>query len=547
MRGFVLAWAMAGVGFAQGQQIVVGNAASFAQGTVAPGSLMEIGFEGTFVGTGALPTIDPSTVTVSLQPFGSSSAVNLSVVSVAQPLGPVVALVPANTPLGEALVTLSTNGVSSPPAVVDVAASNFGLFTIGVNGMGPARALNVAKDGAAVTNQLTHPALAHGYVTLWGTGLGSATRDQVRVLLGGKLQSVLYAGPAPGEPGVDQINFFVSADPTIPNGCYVALQLKVAGAMSGLSSISKAAAGTTGACENPLGFTAGEMAVLDAGGTVDFASLDVFASTGPVQRATAAGAGGFARTENANFVPSTGLNAASVSVFTEPLVADDVLLGCEFQTSQAANVPAFVNSSGGISFGSEVILSGDAQTFVLTANGSPVALYAGGETSATVSGPSQLPAPLFAAGAWNFSGGGAPLFQLQLTFSPEIAVTNFGALQTIGRTRDLAVTWNPDGFGANDVVTATLQDALNSEWFTGGGVIVCRAPALNGQIVFPASLLGQLPPSAGVQGLAPTLSLAAGAKPGAAEVFSLPSGPSALPLPGVFRQNSVETWPVVIQ
>src|SRR5579863_4525195 len=241
MRGFVLAFALAGVGFAQGPSIAVGNAASFAQGTVAPGSLMKIGLAGTFVGTGSPPAIDPSTVSVTLQPLSSSGVINLSVVSVGQSFGPVVALVPANTPLGGAMVTLSINGSVYATSQVEIAPSNFGLFTNGLNGTGPARALNIAANGAPVTNQLTHPVLTHQYVTLWGTGLGNATKDQVRVLLGGKIQTVLYAGPAPGEAGVDQINFFVSADPTIPNGCYVALEVEVAGTLSNASSISKAA------------------------------------------------------------------------------------------------------------------------------------------------------------------------------------------------------------------------------------------------------------------------------------------------------------------
>ena len=500
---------------------------------------MEIGLTGTFVGTGPLPTIDPSTVSVSLQPLSSYSVVNLSVVSVGQPFGPVVALVPANTPLGGAMVTLSMSGSVYASSLVEVAASSFGLFTNGPNGTGPARALSVASNGAAVTNQLTHPALTHQYVTLWGTGLGNATKDQVRVLLGGKLQTVLYAGPAPGEPGVDQINFFVSADPTVPNGCYVALQVEAAGTLSNASSISKAAAGTTGACENPLGLTAAEMTALDAGGIVNFAALDVSASIATAQRATVAAPGGFTRNENASFVSSTGLNAASVAVFTEPSLADDVLFGCEFQPSQAASVPVALVRIGGFGQPLDVSLSGGGRTIDLSTSW--------GETSAAVSNPSQLPPPTFIAGPWELIGNGAPAFQTPLTFSPEIEATNFGALQTIGRTRDLAVTWNPDGFGANDVVTATLQEVLNSEWFSGGGVIVCRAPALKGQIVFPASLLGQLPSSIGAQGPAPTLSLAVGAKPGSAKLFSLPSGPSALRVPAVFRQSSVETWPVTIQ
>ncbi len=537
MRGFVLAFALAGVGFAQGPSIAVGNAASFAQGTVAPGSLMEVGLSGTILWTGG--PLDPSMVSVSLQSLSSSIVMNLSVVSVQRLFGPVVALVPANTPLGGAMVTLSISGSVYATSLVEVAASNFGLFTNGLNGTGPARALSVAANGAAVTNQLTHPALTHQYVTLWGTGLGNATKDQVRVLLGGKMQTVLYAGPAPGEAGVDQINFFVSADPTIPNGCYVALQVEVAGTLSNASSISKAAAGTTGACENPLGLTAAEMAALDAGGTVNFASLEVSAAIAPAQRATAAAPGGFTRNENASFLSSMGWNAASIAVFIQPSLADDVLFGCEFQTSQAASVPVALVRIGGFGQSLDVSLSGGGRTIDLSSFWS--------ETSAVASNPNQLPAPAFTAGTWELIGTGAAMFQTPLTFSPEIAATNFGALQTIGRTQDLAVTWNPDGFGANDVVTATLQEVLNSPFFSGGGVLVCRAPALNGQIVFPASLLGQLPSSIGVLVLAPTLSLAVGAKKVAAEVFSLPSGPSALPVPAVFQQSSVETWPVAIQ
>ncbi len=240
MRGLVLMCALAGAAIAQPGQIVIGNAASFFQNGAAPGSLIEIDITGLFAGQGGIPPIDPSTVSVRLRASGSATAVNLTVLSAGQPFGPWIALLPADIPLGAASVTVAFNGASYPPGVVEIVPSNFGLFTNGAYGTGPAVARNVANGGAGAANQLTHPALTHQYVTLWGTGLGNATKEQVKVLLGGKPQIVLYAGPAPGEPGVDQINFFVSADPTVPNGCYVSVQVEAEGTLSNLSSISKA-------------------------------------------------------------------------------------------------------------------------------------------------------------------------------------------------------------------------------------------------------------------------------------------------------------------
>ena len=548
MRGLVLMCALASAAIAQSAPIAIGNAASFSQSGVAPGSLIEIDVLALFESPFFYYTIDPSTVSVSLQAFGSSSAVKLEVISVGQPTGPVVALLPGNAALGAASVTVSIAGKSYPPGFVQIVPSNFGLFTNGAYGTGPAIALNVANDGAGAANQLTHPALTHQYVTLWGTGLGNATKDKVRVLLGGKPQIVLYAGPAPGEPGVDQINFFVSADPTVPNGCYVSAQVEAAGMLSNLSSISKAAANTTGACENPLGLTASQMATLDAGGSLDFAALDVSASIAPPQPASAAG--GFVRNENGNLNAFTMEYAADIARYTEPLVADDVLFACSFEGSPAKGTAgvsiAVLVAPTGLEWGHTVTLSGGGQSLDLVSGSAPVPFYTGGNASAVVADPGQLPVPLFTAGSWLFSSAGPPAFQLPLTFSPEIEATNFGALQTIGRSRDVTVTWNPAGFEQNDVVTATLQDVLNMPGLNGGGAIVCRVPALNGQVTFPASLLNRLPASSGVRGLAPTLSLAVGAKPGTAPVFSLPVA-DGTQLPAVFRQSSVELWPIMVQ
>ncbi len=83
------------------------------------------------------------------------------------------------------------------------------IFTLDGSGGGDAAALD------AETFALVHEGspIANGrFVALYVTGIGEA---EVQVLLGGQLQEVHYAGPAPGFPGLQQINFRVDAAPGV--------------------------------------------------------------------------------------------------------------------------------------------------------------------------------------------------------------------------------------------------------------------------------------------------------------------------------------------
>jgi uncharacterized protein (TIGR03437 family) len=80
------------------------------------------------------------------------------------------------------------------------------IFTQNQSGSGPAAALN------GITNVLVTPAnpLHSGdYVSLYLTGLGATTQPDV--VVGGKACAVTFAGPAPGYPGLDQINCQLAA------------------------------------------------------------------------------------------------------------------------------------------------------------------------------------------------------------------------------------------------------------------------------------------------------------------------------------------------
>jgi hypothetical protein len=55
--------------------------------------------------------------------------------------------------------------------------------------------------------------LDNGYATLWSTGLNGA---QARVTVNGVAANVTYSGPAPGWPGLDQVNVQLPAGATSP-------------------------------------------------------------------------------------------------------------------------------------------------------------------------------------------------------------------------------------------------------------------------------------------------------------------------------------------
>jgi uncharacterized protein (TIGR03437 family) len=87
--------------------------------------------------------------------------------------------------------------------LVSTVAADPGIFAVG-GGTGPAAALN--EDGTA--NSASNPAERGSIVSLYATGDGGAA---VSVLIGGYTAEVIYGGPAPGYPGLTQINARVPA------------------------------------------------------------------------------------------------------------------------------------------------------------------------------------------------------------------------------------------------------------------------------------------------------------------------------------------------
>jgi uncharacterized protein (TIGR03437 family) len=187
------------------------NAASFIDGSVAPGELVTI-FGSNLLG---------ATTTQTRVLFNGMPATLLYVAN-----DQVSAIVP-NGVAGqkEAQVVVDRNGVLSGTLTIPVAASAPGLFTATANGRGQAAALN---ENLSI-NSVSNPAAKSSIVVLFGTGAGQPELP-VSVTIDGQGAKVLYSGPTGDSlAGVIQVNVQLPAG--IHSGA-VPVVLRVAGAVS---------------------------------------------------------------------------------------------------------------------------------------------------------------------------------------------------------------------------------------------------------------------------------------------------------------------------
>ena len=164
------------------------HAATLAPGPIAPGEIVSI-FGSGFDTDKTQLLFDGKPATIF---YASATQIN--------------ALAPSSlAPGNKTEITIAVNGKTVADFTVDVAASVPGIFTVG-NGTGPAAAVN--QDGSI--NSAANPADRGSIVSLFATGEGSNV-SAVSVKMGAYAADVLYAGPAPGFPGLMQINAQVPA------------------------------------------------------------------------------------------------------------------------------------------------------------------------------------------------------------------------------------------------------------------------------------------------------------------------------------------------
>jgi uncharacterized protein (TIGR03437 family) len=243
----------------------VGNAASYASGGIAPGSIVSI------FGTNlASETASASSVPL---PMALGNVISVTFSGVPAPLyfvspGQINAQVPWNVlpagiaggPVG---VQVTTGNGSSLPESVQVVQALPGIFTESANGIGQAIATDNA-DGAIVApagstaGAGTHPIQIGSYLIVWCTGLGAVdaavangantggtivnTLLKPTVLIGGVQATSVYSVLSPQYAGEYQVA--VQVAPGTPTGNAVPLQIQMNGTTT-FGNVTIAVAGGT--------------------------------------------------------------------------------------------------------------------------------------------------------------------------------------------------------------------------------------------------------------------------------------------------------------
>ena len=163
------------------------------------------------------------------------------------------AQLPANTPLGDAQLVVTSNGYEGPPLDFQVIRRSFAFYSAVQNRL---------PDGSWIPNTANHAARPGGLVSLWGTGLGAGAGSDtyanldpspgLEVLVGGKPARVVYAGDW---SGVDLI--VIEVPPVI--GCNVWAKLRYpdgpgedAPKTNSLNSVSFSISQESEACAGPF-------------------------------------------------------------------------------------------------------------------------------------------------------------------------------------------------------------------------------------------------------------------------------------------------------
>lgn len=158
------------------------NAASLASGPIAPGEIITVfgtGFDAS--NTQLLFDGQPATLF-----YTSATQIN--------------ALSPATlAPNTSTDMSIVVDGAGVSSSSVPVVAAAPGIFTTGTSGQAAA----VNQDGSV--NSASNPAARGSVIALYATGQGTGS-PSVTVNIAGYDAPVLYAGPAPGFPGLMQIN-----------------------------------------------------------------------------------------------------------------------------------------------------------------------------------------------------------------------------------------------------------------------------------------------------------------------------------------------------
>ena len=413
------------------------------------------------------------------------------------------AVMPSNTPIGTVQVTVSYNGLTSPPAPVQVVAANFGSFTVS-GGRGPGIVQNFVSATELPLNMTTLTAAPGDYAVLWGTGLGplpgGASDTQppaagslpvsVQVLLGNQTIIPAYAGRAPGLAGVDQIDFQLPSNVTL--GCYVPLQVVVNGNAS--NTVTMAINNNRQPCSDTSPFSSTSR----NGGKNGSVALARLAYTDPINALKIGN--GTVDIAMATFNQSSGNGALGFSLFASlppmntctyynNVGSLNGLLGGQMPSNGTTATPLDAGPTITVKGpnGTQGVSYSDSSAKVSPYLG---VLGTGGGWSALGLGPST---PFLDPGTYTVSGSGGKdvgPFQYTIQIPAGASWTNRDSITSVDRSKGLTVQWS--GGNASTQAVVIIGYSSNPANNVSGG-FACLSDMAPQSFTVPSSYLVNLP------------------------------------------------------
>jgi len=375
------------------------------------------------------------------------------------------AVVPAATPTGNGVLTVTYNGQTSAPSPVMVVPASLGMNTY--NGLG---VVTDATTGALLS--YTNSGTPNEIITIWATGLGADPADSdsvyaspphavstpMQLYIGNIQATVLYQGSA-GYPGVNQINAVIP--PNVTPGCWVSITAVTNGIVSASVAIPVQPGG--GECKDvESGLTGSQInpPATARAGLIELVHSETPSKSVPISNSASAS---FEKYSGV-YIPSNNVSPGS----------------CIFLGPPPATIPTV---TPGLDAGS-ITLTGPGG---LSTKLSPV--VKGYSTS--VLSNTAIPA---SGGVFTFKAdGGADIqpFTLTMNLSPLMQWTNKSAAANVDESQDLGIEWSGGNTGSYLLITGDSIGPLAIQQYQ------CKTPASGLQFSVPAYLLKALPAGTG--------------------------------------------------
>jgi uncharacterized protein (TIGR03437 family) len=422
------------------------------------------------------------------------------------------AIIPSNTPVGAAQLTVTFNGQTSANFAVNIVRSSFGIFTANQGGSGPAIAQNFNTQTDQPINSILNAARPGQTITLWGTGLGPISGDDaagaapgdlgtnVEVLVGNRPATVRYRGRSGCCAAVDQIVFDVPAG---VEGCYLPLTVRIGNIVSNSTYLAVTPNG--GRCTAGTPFTDSDLQRVISGGTLSIGAIslsrsNIKVSLGPLgtqELKLDAGAGSFVRYNAAQlaasqFAAENALTPGSCVTFSSNEQAtgfpDDPIRATVLDAGPKLNVTGPTGTREMLKEAASGIYSATFSTGTPSIPGLP-----------SVPGLPTIPglpggggAPFLDPGAFTIDNGAGAVvggFRTQLTIPANFSWTNEAAVNTVNRAAGQEFTWSGAGANSTVVIFGFSFDGVAK---VGGGFYCLERGSAN-RFTVPASVLLALP------------------------------------------------------